>query len=63
MSAIIFLVSARWHHLTVLILSQTEIMRLGAASVLSLILIIIVLGAFALMRLAVGDTINRQLAK
>jgi iron(III) transport system permease protein len=62
-SAIIFLVSARWHHLTVLILSQTEIMRLGAASVLSLILIIIVLGAFALMRLAVGDTINRQLAK
>jgi iron(III) transport system permease protein len=62
-SAIIFLVSARWHHLTVLILSQTEIMRLGAASVLSLILILVVLGAFALMRLAVGDTINRQLAK
>lgn len=62
-SAIIFLVSARWHHLTVLILSQTEIMRLGAASVLSLILIIIVLGAFALMRLAVGDTINRAQPK
>ena len=60
-SAIIFLVSARWHHLTVLILSQTEIMRLGAASVLSLILIIIVLIAFAIMRLLVGDTINRQL--
>lgn len=60
-SAIIFLVSARWHHLTVLILSQTEIMRLGAASVLSLILIIIVLIAFAIMRFLVGDTINRQL--
>ncbi|NMA61602.1 MAG: iron ABC transporter permease [Firmicutes bacterium] len=60
-SAIIFLVSARWHHLTVLILSQTEIMRLGAASVLSLILIIIVLIAFAIMRLVVGDTANRQL--
>lgn len=62
-SAIIFLVSARWHHLTVLILSQTEIMRLGAASVLSLILIIIVLGAFAIMRLMLGETINRQLPK
>jgi iron(III) transport system permease protein len=61
-SAIIFLVSARWHHLTVLVLSQTEIMRLGAASVLSLILIIIVLGAFAIMRLVVGDTTNRQLS-
>ncbi len=60
-SAIIFLVSARWHHLTVLVLSQTEIMRLGAASVLSLILILIVLAAFAIMRLLVGDTINRQL--
>lgn len=62
-SAIIFLVSARWHHLTVLILSQTEIMRLGAASVLSLILIIIVLGAFAIMRLLVGGTVNRQLPR
>lgn len=54
-SAIIFLVSARWNHLTVLILSQTEIMRLGAASVLSLILIVIVLAAFALMRFIVGE--------
>ncbi|NLL48665.1 MAG: iron ABC transporter permease [Firmicutes bacterium] len=62
-SAIIFLVSARWHHLTVLILSQTEIMRLGAASVLSLILIIIVLGAFAIMRLVVRDTTTRQLPR
>ena len=62
-SAIIFLVSARWHHLTVLILSQTEIMRLGAASVLSLILIIIVLGAFAIMRLVVGGNVNRELPR
>lgn len=62
-SAIIFLVSARWHHLTVLVLSQTEIMRLGAASVLSLILIIIVLGAFAIMRLVVGSNVNRQLPR
>ena len=41
-SAIIFLVSARWNHLTVLILAQTEIMRLGAASVLSFALIVVV---------------------
>jgi len=54
-SAIIFLVSARWNHLTVLILAQTEIMRLGPASVLSLFLIIIVLLTFALMRVLVGE--------
>ncbi len=51
-SAIIFLVSARWNHLTVLILAQTEIMRLGAASVLSFILIIVVMGfIFLIMKL------------
>lgn len=54
-SAIIFLVSARWNHLTTLILAQTEIMRLGAASVLSLILIIIVMTVFYLMGKIVGD--------
>jgi len=54
-SAIIFLVSARWNHLTVLILAQTEIMRLGPASVLSLFLIIIVLLTFAVMRALVGE--------
>src|SRR5690606_14399799 len=54
-SAIIFLVSARWNHLTVLILAQTEIMRLGPASVLSLFLIIIVLLTFALMRVLLGE--------
>lgn len=61
-SAIIFLVSARWHHITVLILSQTEIMRLGPASVLSLILIIIVFIAFGIMRLLVGQTVDRSIA-
>ncbi len=51
-SAIIFLVSARWNHLTVLILAQTEIMRLGAASVLSFALIIVVMGfVFLIMKL------------
>ena len=54
-SAIIFLVSARWNHLTALILAQTEIMRLGAASVLSLVLIIIVMSVFYLLAKLVGD--------
>ena len=40
-SAIIFLISARWNHMSVLILAQTEIMRLGVASVMSFSLIII----------------------
>ena len=42
-SAIVFLVSAKWNHITVLILAQTEIMRLGAASALSVILIIVIM--------------------
>ncbi|MEA4884468.1 MAG: iron ABC transporter permease [Clostridia bacterium] len=54
-SAVVFLVSARWNHLTCLVLSQTEIMRLGAASVLSIILIVIVMAAFAIMRAFVGE--------
>ena len=51
-SAIIFLVSARWNHLTVLILAQTEIMRLGVASVMSFALIIVVVAfIFLIMKL------------
>ncbi|MGE5584763.1 MAG: ABC transporter permease [Bacillota bacterium] len=53
-SAVIFLVSARWNHLTALIYAQTEIMRLGAASVLSLFLIVIVLGVFTVIRGVLG---------
>lgn len=48
-SAVIFLVSARWNHMTVLILAETEILRFSAAAVLCLILIAIVLGVFALL--------------
>lgn len=55
-SAVIFLVTARWNHLTSLVLAQTEIMRLGPASVLSLITIIIVFAVFALIRLCLGQT-------
>lgn len=51
-SAIIFLVSAKWNHMTVLILAQTEIMRLGVASVMSFALILVVLAfVFIIMKL------------
>ena len=51
-SAIIFLVSARWNHMTVLILAQTEILRLGAASVMSFALIVVVMSViFLIMKL------------
>ncbi len=55
-SAVIFLVTARWNHLTALVLSQTEIMRLGAASVLSCFTIVIVFLAFAVIRLLIGSS-------
>jgi len=53
-SAVIFLVSAKWNHMTVLILSQTEILRFSAAAVLCLFLILIVLAAFGLMKILLG---------
>ncbi|HDP79195.1 MAG TPA: iron ABC transporter permease [Mesotoga infera] len=52
-SAIIFLISAKWYHMTVLIYNFSESIRFGLASVLSTVLIIIVFGAFGLMRLLV----------
>jgi iron(III) transport system permease protein len=54
-SAVIFLISARWYHLTVQIYNFSENLRFGLASVLSTVLIIIVLGAFGLMQLLVRD--------
>lgn len=54
-SAIIFLISARWYHLTVQIYNFSELLRFGWASVLATTLILIVLGAFGLMRLLVRD--------
>ncbi len=53
-SAIVFLVSAKWNHITVLILAQTEIMRLGAASALSVILIIVIMLFNLLLKRATG---------
>ena len=54
-SAVIFLISARWYHLTVQIYNFSELLRFGYASVLSTVLIIIVLGAFGLMQILVRD--------
>lgn len=53
-SAVIFLVSAKWNHMTVLILSQTEILRFSAAAVLCLILISIVLLALWALKRFIG---------
>ena len=59
-SAVIFLVSARWNHMTVLILAQTEILRFSAAAVLCLILISVVLSVFWLLRKLIGiDTFKK----
>lgn len=55
-SAVIFLISARWYHMTVLIYNFSENLRFGLASVLATTLIILVMGAFGLMRLLVRDT-------
>jgi iron(III) transport system permease protein len=54
-SAVIFLISARWYHLTVQIYNFSENLRFGLASVLSTVLIIIVLGAFGIMQFLVRD--------
>ena len=47
-SAVIFLISARWYHMTVLIYNFSENIRFGLASVLATTLIVIVMGAFGL---------------
>jgi iron(III) transport system permease protein len=52
-SAVIFLISARWYHITVLIYNFSENLRFGLASVLASTLIIIILLVFALIRIVV----------
>ncbi len=60
-SAVIFLISAQWYHMTVLIYNFSENLRFGLASVLATTLIIIVLAVFGLMRLLIRE--NKVLAK
>ncbi len=59
-SAIIFLISARWYHMTVLIYNFSENLRFGLASVLATTLIIIVLSVFGLLRLFVKKSENLE---
>jgi iron(III) transport system permease protein len=59
-SAIIFLISARWYHITIQIYNFSENIRFGLASVLSTALIIIVLAVFGLMRLIVRKSDNLE---
>jgi iron(III) transport system permease protein len=55
-SAIIFLISARWYHITIQIYNFSENIRFGLASVLSTTLIFIVLAVFGLMRLLIRQS-------
>jgi len=57
-SAVIFLISARWYHLTILVFNFSENLRFGLASVLSTTLMIIVFSAFGIMRLFVRKNEN-----
>lgn len=50
-STIIFLVSPRWYHMTVLVYNYAENVKFGLASVMSVTLIFIVLAAFGIIRL------------
>ncbi|MGC8955895.1 MAG: ABC transporter permease [Fervidobacterium sp.] len=52
-SAVVFLISAKWYHITMLIYNFSENLRFGLASVLSSTLIIIILTIFGLLRLLV----------
>lgn len=53
-SAVIFLVSAEWNHMSALILAQVEILRFSAAAVLCLILILIVISSFWILKKVIG---------
>ena len=52
-SAIVFLISAKWYHITIQIYNFSENIRFGLASVLATALIFVVLAAFGIMRLLV----------
>ncbi len=60
-SAVIFLISAKWYHLTVQIYNFSECLRFGLASVLATTLIVIVLLTFGLLHVLVRK--NENLAK
>ncbi len=55
-SAIVFLISAKWYHITIQIYNFSENIRFGLASVLATALIFIVLAVFGLMRIVVRQS-------
>ncbi|MBQ5781320.1 MAG: iron ABC transporter permease [Spirochaetaceae bacterium] len=59
-SAVVFLISARWYHITMQIYNFSENLRFGLASVLSTVLILIILAVFGLLRILVPDRGNMQ---
>lgn len=59
-STIIFLVSPRWYHMTVLVYNFAENMRFGLASVMSTALIVIVLMAFGVIRLLFKQSMTME---
>ncbi len=59
-SAVIFLISAQWYHMTVLIYNFSENLRFGLASVLATTLIVIVLAVFGFMRLLLRQSGNLE---
>ncbi|WP_448375589.1 ABC transporter permease [Fervidobacterium sp.] len=52
-SAVVFLISAKWYHITMQIYNFSENLRFGLASVLSSVLIIIIFAVFGLLRVLV----------
>lgn len=62
-SAAIFLVSARWHLMTVQIMAQVESGRLGAAAAFSVILVGIILIAMAMIRFILVKWFSRYHGK
>ena len=59
-SAVIFLISAKWYHMTILIYNFSENLRFGLASVLASALMVIVLTVFWVLRFLVGKSSSLQ---
>ncbi|HOF24283.1 MAG TPA: iron ABC transporter permease [Thermotogota bacterium] len=59
-SAVIFLISAKWYHMTILIYNFSENLRFGLASVLATTLMVIVLTVFWVLRFLVGKSSSLQ---
>ena len=62
-SAVIFLVSVHWNLLTVMIMSEVENSRLGVAAAYCVILMVIVLAAFAILKILVNNIGQQRIRK